>query len=396
MPPRVDLLDPAVLSDPYPLFHRLRTEDPVHWEADLEFWALTRYADALYALREDSLLSSAIHDSPRPGGVGLSSARWFVFLDPPRHTRLRALVHSAFTPQVVEGLRASIQAIADELLDRAAEAGRLDLIADLGFPLPAIVIAELLGVPAEDRAQFRAWSADLAAAGGLVRMAADGAERLSRARAGGAALNAYFRDIIRERRRAPRDDLVSRLTGVQSAEGTLSEEELVDTCALLLFAGHETTTNLIGNGMLALLRHPDELSRLRADPSLIGSAVEELLRYDSPVQMRVRVARETVEIGGRRIAKGQRVLILVGAANRDPARFPDPDRLDIARPDNRHLAFGHGIHFCTGAPLARLEGAIAIRRLLRRFPRLELTTDQLAWRETLTLRALNALPVSAR
>ena len=395
MPPRVDLLDPAVLSDPYPLFHRLRTEDPVHWEADLEFWALTRYADALYALREDSLLSSAIHDSPRPGGVGLSSARWFVFLDPPRHTRLRALVHSAFTPQVVEGLRARIQAIVDELLDRAAEAGRLDLIADLGFPLPAIVIAELLGVPAEDRAQFRAWSADLAAAGGLVRMAADGAERLSRARAGGAALNAYFRDIIRERRRAPRDDLVSRLTGVQSAEGTLSEEELVDTCALLLFAGHETTTNLIGNGMLALLRHPDELSRLRADPSLIGSAVEELLRYDSPVQMRVRVARETVEIGGRRIAKGQRVLILVGAANRDPARFPDPDRLDIARPDNRHLAFGHGIHFCTGAPLARLEGAIAIRRLLRRFPRLELTTDQLAWRETLTLRALNALPVSA-
>jgi len=396
VPPRVDLLDPAVLSDPYPLFHRLRTEDPVHWEADLEFWALTRYADALYALREDSLLSSAIHDSPRPGGVGLSSARWFVFLDPPRHTRLRALVHSAFTPQVVEGLRARIQAIVDELLDRAAEAGRLDLIADLGFPLPAIVIAELLGVPAEDRAQFRAWSADLAAAGGLVRMAADGAERLSRARAGGAALNAYFRDIIRERRRAPRDDLVSRLTGVQSAEGTLSEEELVDTCALLLFAGHETTTNLIGNGMLALLRHPDELSRLRADPSLIGSAVEELLRYDSPVQMRVRVARETVEIGGRRIAKGQRVLILVGAANRDPARFPDPDRLDIARPDNRHLAFGHGIHFCTGAPLARLEGAIAIRRLLRRFPRLELTTDQLAWRETLTLRALNALPVSAR
>jgi len=396
VPPRVDLLDPAVLSDPYPLFHRLRTEDPVHWEADLEFWALTRYADAVYALREDSLLSSAIHDSPRPGGVGLSSARWFVFLDPPRHTRLRALVHSAFTPQVVEGLRARIQAIVDELLDRAAEAGRLDLIADLGFPLPAIVIAELLGVPAEDRAQFRAWSADLAAAGGLVRMAADGAERLSRARAGGAALNAYFRDIIRERRRAPRDDLVSRLTGVQSAEGTLSEEELVDTCALLLFAGHETTTNLIGNGMLALLRHPDELSRLRADPSLIGPAVEELLRYDSPVQMRVRVARETVEIGGRRIAKGQRVLILVGAANRDPARFPDPDRLDIARPDNRHLAFGHGIHFCTGAPLARLEGAIAIRRLLRRFPRLELTTDQLAWRETLTLRALNALPVSAR
>jgi len=396
VPPRLDLLDPAVLSDPYPLFHRLRIEDPVHWEADLEFWALTRYADALYALREDSLLSSAIHDSQRSGGVGLSSARWFVFLDPPRHTRLRALVHSAFTPQVVEGLRARIQAIVDELLDRAADAGRLDLIADLGFPLPAIVIAELLGVPPEDRAQFKAWSADLAAAGGLVRMAADGAERLSRARAGGAALNAYFREIIRERRRAPRDDLVSRLTGVQSAEGTLSEEELVDTCALLLFAGHETTTNLIGNGMLALLRHPDELSRLRADPSLIGSAVEELLRYDSPVQMRVRVARETVEIGGRRIAKGQRVLVLVGAANRDPARFPDPDRLDIARPDNRHLAFGHGIHFCTGAPLARLEGAIAIRRLLRRFPRLELATDQLAWRETLTLRGLSALPVSAR
>ena len=391
---RLDLLDPAVLADPYPLFHRLRAEDPVHWEADLGFWALTRYADAVFALREASLFSSAIHDGHRPGGLGLPTAGWFVFLDPPRHTRLRGLVHSAFTPHVVEGLRPRIQAIVDELLDRAAAAGRLDLIADLGFPLPAIVIAELLGVPGGDREQFKRWSADLAAAGGLVRMAADGAERLGRARTSGAALNAYFRDIVRERQRTPRDDLLSRLTRVQSAEGTLSEEELVDTCVLLLFAGHETTMNLIGNGMLALLRHPDELCRLRVDSSLVGSAVEELLRFDSPVQIRVRIAREPVEIGGRRIARGQRVLVLVGAANRDPARFPDPDRLDAARPDNRHLAFGHGIHFCTGAPLARLEGTIAIRSVIHRFPKLELATDKLVWRETPTLRGLTALPVA--
>jgi hypothetical protein len=391
---RLDLLDPAVLADPYPLYYRLRTEDPVHWEAELGFWVLTRYADAVLALREVAVFSSAIQEAREPGRTGLATAGWFVFLDPPRHTRLRALVHSAFTPPVVERLRPRIEAIVEHLLDCAADQGRLDLIADLGFPLPATVIAELLGVPAEDREQFKAWSRDLAASGGLVRMTSDGAERLARARESGAALNDYFRDILRERRRAPRDDLVSRLTSVQAAEGSLTEDELIDSCVLLLFAGHETTTNVIGNGMLALLRHPDQLERVRAEPSLIGSAVEELLRYDSPVQARVRLARRPAEIGGRQIAAGQRVLVLVGAANRDPERFPDPDRLDVARADNRHLAFGHGIHFCTGAPLARLEATIAIRALLSRFPRLALATDTLVWRKTLTLRGLSALPVS--
>jgi pimeloyl-[acyl-carrier protein] synthase len=396
MAPRLDLLDPAVLADPYPLFHRLRAEDPVHHEPDLGFWALTRYADAVIVLREPALFSSEIHDGPRPGSPGLTTKGWFVFLDPPRHTRLRALAHAAFTPPVVERLRPRIQTIVDELLDGVAGADGFDLIAHVAFPLPAIVIAELLGVPAGDRERFKAWSRDLAAVGGLLRMATDAAERMAHARASGAALDAYVRDIVRERRRAPRDDLVSRLAHARAADGALSEDEIVDTCVLLLFAGHETTMNLIGNGMLALLRHPGALRRLREDPALIPSAVEELLRYDSPVQARVRVAREAVEIGGRRIAKGERVLVLLGAANRDPARFPEPDRLDVARPDNRHLAFGHGIHFCTGAPLARLEGAIAVRTLLARFPRLALAAGTLVWRATLTLRGLTALPVAVR
>jgi len=390
---RLDLLDPAVLADPYPVFRSLREGDPVHWDPEQGFWALTRYADVLTALREVATFSSAIHGE-RTSKDGLTSAGWFVFQDPPNHTRLRALVNAAFTPQMVQALRPRVQAIVDGLLDRAADARRLDVVADFGFPLPAIVIAELLGVPSADRERFRSWSADLAAVGGLVRMAADRADRVRRARESGEELNAYFRDIVRERRRSPRDDLVSRLTTVDTGERALDETEIVDTCVLLLFAGHETTTNLVGNGVLALLQHPDELRRLRTDPNLIGAAVEELLRYDSPVQARVRVARHDVELGGRRIAAGDRVMALLGAANRDPDRFLDPDRLDLSRPDNRHVSFGYGIHFCTGAALARLEGAVAIGSLVRRFPRLELEQTVLGWRKTLTLRGLTALPVA--
>lgn len=390
---RLDLLDPAVLADPYPVFRSLREADPVHWDPEQGFWTLTRYADVLTALREVATFSSAIHGE-RTSKDGLTSAGWFVFQDPPNHTRLRGHVNAAFTPQMVQALRPRVQAIVDELLDRAADARRLDVVADFGFPLPATVIAELLGVPSADRERFRSWSADLAAVGGLVRMAADRADRVRRARESGEELNAYFRDIVRERRRSPRDDLVSRLTTVDTGERVLDETEIVDTCVLLLFAGHETTTNLVGNGVLALLRHPDELGRLRADPNLIGAAVEELLRYDSPVQARVRVARHDVELGGRRIAAGDRVMALLGAANRDPDRFLDPDRLDLSRPDNRHLSFGYGIHFCTGAALARLEGAVAIGSLVRRFLRLELEQTALGWRKTLTLRGLTALPVA--
>jgi pimeloyl-[acyl-carrier protein] synthase len=390
---RLDLLDPAVLADPYPVFRTLREADPVHWDPEQGFWALTRYVDVLTALREVTTFSSAIHGE-RTSKDGLTSAGWFVFQDPPNHTRLRGLVNAAFTPQMVQTLRPRVQAIVDELLDRAADARRLDVVADFGFPLPATVIAELLGVPSADRERFRSWSADLAAVGGLVRMAADRADRVRRARESGEELNAYFRDIVRERRRAPRDDLVSRLTTVDTGDRALDETEIVDACVLLLFAGHETTTNLVGNGVLALLRHPDELGRLRVDPDLIGAAVEELLRYDSPVQARVRVARHDVELGGRRIAAGDRVMALLGAANRDPDRFLDPDRLDLSRPDNRHLSFGYGIHFCTGAALARLEGAVAIGSLVRRFPRLELEQAALGWRKTLTLRGLTALPVA--
>jgi len=396
VPLELDLLAPEFLADPYPVYHRLRAEDPVHWEPKQKFWALSRYDDALAVLRDPRVFSSAIHGAYQGADAGVATGEWFVFRDPPDHTRLRGLVNAAFTPRVVESLRPRIQRIVDDLVDDCAARGEFDVIAALGFPLPAIVIAELLGVPPEDRARFRAWSADLAAVGGIVRTAPDRAERIQRARDSVAALNAYFREFVRRRRDAPRDDLVSRLAAATLEGDALTEPELVATCVLLLFAGHETTTNLIGNGTLALLRHPDALARLRTDPTLVASAVEELLRYESPVQVRVRIARQDVAIGGQRIRGGERVVVLVGAANRDPNRFPDPDRLDVGRPDNRHLAFGHGIHFCTGAPLARLEGAIAIETLLRRFPDLHLATEEVAWRETASLRGLKALAVAHR
>ncbi len=397
---RLDLLAPETLADPFPVLHRLRAEDPVHWEPEPGFWAVSRYDDAVAVLKNPDVFSSAIHATGRNGvdtaerrpDAGLATAGWFVFQDAPAHTRLRGGVSAAFTPQAVEALRPRVAALVAELLDAVEDVGRCDLVADVAFPLPAIVIAELLGVPATERARFRQWSADLAAVGGLVRAARDGAVRLARARASVEALRAYFRHVARERRRMPRADLVSRLL----ATGPLDEAEVVDTCVFLLFAGHETTTNLIGNGALALLRHPDALSELRETPGLLAAGLEELLRFDGPVAVRVRVARADVVLRGRQIRRGDRVLVLLGGANRDPAQFPDPDRLWLARPDNRHLAFGHGMHFCLGAALARLEGGLAIDALVRRFPALALASETVTWRPTMTLRGLEGLPLALR
>jgi len=389
----LNLLAPAVLADPYPTLRRLRTEAPVHWDEPQRVWTIARYEDALFALREARIFSSAIHGGH---GTALDTSSWFVFHDPPEHTRLRGLVTAAFTPLVVERLRPRVQAIVDGLLDSIAEAGGGDLIADFAFPLPAMVIADLLGVPTVDIDRFKHWSADLAALGSTVRLAADRAERVRRAQASAAALNDYFHVIVQQRRATPDDDLVSRLARAQPEGRPLDETELVQTCTFLLFTGHETTTNLIGNGTLALLKHPEALQALRAEAVSIGSAVEELLRFDSPVQIRVRLLREDVELGGQRLRAGQRVWILLGAANRDPERFPQPDRLWLARPDNRHLAFGYGIHFCVGAALARLEGALAIGTLVGRFPHLRLATDTPRWRPNTTMRGIEALPVTVR
>ena len=387
---------PEFVADPYPTYHRLRAEDPVH-QSPLGFWVLTRYDDVVASLRDPRMIKEPIAafvaarfglQAP-PLGMGLS----MLDRDPPDHTRLRGLVSKAFTPRVIEQMRSHIQQIVDGLLDRVRGDRGMDLIEQFAYPLPVIVICEMLGVPVADHERFKGWGLDIARGLDAIMLPPDSpvAERSVLARR---ALADYFRGLIAERRRAPKDDMLSGLIAAEEAGDKLSEDELLATCILLLVAGHETTVNLIGNGSLALLRHPDQLRRLREDPGLIVTAVEELLRFDGPVQRTARIPSEDVIIGGKTIGKGEMVMPFIGAADRDPAQFPDPDRLDIGRTENRHIAFGWGIHFCIGAPLARVEGQIAINTLLRRMPRLALATAEPQHRQSLTLRGLTSLPVS--
>jgi len=314
-----------------------------------------------------------------------------LFLDAPAHTRIRSLASAAFSPRRVELLRSHIQEIVNSLLDAVQPAGRLDVIADLANPMPAIVTAEMLGVPAADREQLKAWSADFAEVLGNFQHNPDRAPRVVRSLE---QMSAYFRDAIHGQRHQPRDGLINVLATAEVQGDRLTEEEVIANCIVTMVGGQETTTNLIGNGILSLLRHPGELQRLRNDPSLIPSAVEELLRYESPSQHTARITPQDLDLGGRRIRKRQAVIAVMGAANRDPERFPDPDRLDITRQDNRHVAFGWAAHFCFGAPLARIEGQIAFETMLRRLPNLTLEPTPLSWRENLGLRGLTALPVT--
>ena len=387
---------PEFNADPYPFYHRLREADPVH-QSPLGFWVLTRYDDCVMVLRDprfgragfEGLLESVYANTVEQGRLPTS----MLFRDPPDHTRLRGLVSRAFTPRVVEGLRPRIQQIVDGLLDRVQGAGRMEVISDLAYPLPVTVISEMLGVPEGDRERIKQWSADIARSLDAIGLPTD-PEIVDRGRTGRHAIGDYFRSLIPERKKRPRGDLLSLLIEAEEQGDKLSEGELLATCVLLYIAGHETTVNLIGNGLLALLRHPKELERLRDAPSLIQSAVEELLRYDGPVQRTARITNADVELAEHKIPKGSMVVPVIGAANRDPAHFPDPDRLDVSRPDNRHIAFGFGIHFCLGAPLARLEGQITLGTLLHRLPRLALSTERPEWRESQVLRGLKALPVS--
>jgi pimeloyl-[acyl-carrier protein] synthase len=386
---------PDFVADPYPMYHRLRAEDPIH-HSPLGFWVLTRYADVIAMLRDPRLVKEPIaafvaarFGMTVPPGIGLS----MLDRDPPDHTRLRGLVSKAFTPKALEGLRPHIRQIVDGLLAQVEGRGEMDLIEEFAYPLPVRVICEMLGVPVADHERFKGWGLDIARGLDAIMLPPD-SEVARRSVAGRHALSGYFRELIAERRAAPRDDMLSALIAAEEAGDTLSEDELLATCLLLLVAGHETTVNLIGNGSLALLRHPAELRKLRENPALIGGAVEELLRYDGPVQRTARIPSEDVTVGGVTIPKGEMVMPFLGAADRDPAQFPDPDRLDITRGDNRHIAFGMGIHFCLGAPLARMEGQIAINAMLERLPKLALATDRPEYRESLTLRGLKALPVS--
>jgi cytochrome P450 len=393
------LFDHAVLANPYPLYRRLRTEDPVHWDPFLKLWVVTRYADVVTVLHRFSA-----NRTPTPeqlAAIGLESlgpiaqvmVRQMLFLDAAAHTRLRSLASHAFTPRRVAVLREHIADIAERLLDAAERRGRMDLIEDFAAPLPAIVTAEMLGVPVDDHALLKGWSADFAEVLGNFQHNPEGAGRTLRATD---AMTAYFREAVREQRAQPREGLINALLTAEIDGDRLTEEEVVANCIITMVGGQETTTNLIGNGVLSLLRNPAELARLRAEPSLVPSAVEELLRYESPTQHTARLAPEDVELGGKLIRKRQAVIAVMGAANRDPERFPDPDRLDLGRPDNRHLAFGWGAHFCFGAPLARIEGQLAFEALLRRFPDLTLEPEPLVWRPNLALRGLQALHVSLR
>jgi cytochrome P450 len=392
------LFDQAVLANPYPLYHRLRTEDPVHWDPYLHAFVVTRYQDVVTVLHRFSA-----NRTPTPeqlAAIGLESlspiarvmVRQMLFLDAAAHTRLRGLAAHAFTPRRVAVLREHIADIAERLLDAVAPRGRMDVIADFAAPLPAIVTAEMLGVPVADHPRLKAWSADFAEVLGNFQ---HNPERAARTLAATEAMTAYFRDAVREQRARPREGLIHALLTAEIDGDRLTEDEVVANCIITMVGGQETTTNLIGNGVLSLLRHPDQLAWVRETPALIASAVEELLRYESPTQHTARVAPDDVELGGTPIRKRQGVIAVMGAANRDPERFADPDRLDLGRPDNRHLAFGWGAHFCFGAPLARIEGQLAFAALLRRFPDLALVPDApLVWRPNLALRGLETLHVS--
>jgi cytochrome P450 len=317
-----------------------------------------------------------------------------LFQDPPDHTRLRGLVSKAFTPRAVEILRNEIAGIVEQLLDKVKGEQTFDLMATLAYPLPVLVICELLGVAEQDRYRFGAWSRALGE--GFDNMSNQDPEVLRRGNEAAAGLTEYFLELVEARRKEPRDDLLSGMIAAEEKGDRLSEDELLATCVLLFFAGHETTVNLIGNGTLALLRNPDQAELLRKRPELLPNAVEELLRYDSPVQRTGRTVISDVEIGGLSLHPGQRVNLLIGAANRDPRQFPDPDRLDVTRGNAaQHLSFASGIHYCVGAPLARLEAQLAIGALLRRYPHLRVATDRPRWRRTFVLRGLESLPVAA-
>jgi cytochrome P450 len=392
-----DPLEPDFGDDPYAYYERLRRQGAVHWLPP-GLWLVTRYDDCLALLRDERLSSDPsradIFQALLPPGWGQGSAvdrvtsKLLLFMDPPDHTRLRSLVQAAFSRRAVEELRPRVEAVTVDLLDQLSDGS--DLITEFAYPLPIIVIAELLGVPVEDRDRFGTWSKDLVQ---MVAVDDPDSEIIPRANETMEQFLDYFRCLVAERRRAPRDDLLTDLIEAEDRGHRLTEDELMATCVLLLVAGHETTANLIGNGTLALLRHPLELDRFRTNPGLASSAVEELLRFDSPIQATARTTLEDIDIAGKSVGENERVVLLLGSSNRDPDVFDEPDALRLDRTPNSHLSFGGGIHFCLGAPLARLEARIALPALLERFPKISLQSEELEWRQTFPIRGLVSLPI---
>jgi len=391
------LLDPEVLANPYPLYERLRREQPVLWDPYLHAWIVTRYGDVIRVLREFSSVRTPTPEQLAALGLGHLSpiaevlVKLMLFMDGQSHARLRGLCSQAFTPARVERLRAHIQDIADRLLDKVLPAGEMEMIDDFAAPLPSIVTAEFLGVPVTDHRKLKGWSADFAE---LLGNFQHNPERAERAKQTLDEMVEYFRAAIRAQKQCPREGLVHDLISAEVEGDRLSEEELIPNLIATMVGGQETTMNLIGNGTLTLLRQPEVLEDLRQHLELIPSAVEEFLRYESPSQHTARLVPEDLELGGKHICKRQAVMAVMGAANRDPERFPDPDRLDIRRQNNKHVAFGFGAHFCFGAPLARLEAQVAFATLLRRVHNLKLKPGAIRWRNNLGLRGLTALPLT--
>ena len=394
-----DPADPALRRDPFPTFARLQDEDPVHWSPVLRAWVLTRYEDVRQMLLSDTLSP----DRLRPFYAQLQGERrdtlaevmrymslWMVFRDPPEHTRLRKLVGTVFNLKALEAMAEPVGRVVDHLLDQLPTGQPVDWAQQVAAPLPAYVIMDMLKIPYAAFPELKEASDELRAFIGGAR--ADG-DRYATARRGAERLASFFRALIAERRADPGDDFVSRMIAARDEGGRLSEDELIATCMLVLFAGHETTTHLLGNAVHALLDHPDQLQRLRDEPGLINSAVEEFLRYDGPSHALARVVKTDHEVDGKLLKAGDRVFGFANAGNRDPRAFTDPQGLDIGRTPNRHLTFGFGLHFCMGAPLARIEGQQCIGRLLQRFKRLERAPGEPEWIDALAMRGVSRLPV---
>jgi cytochrome P450 len=405
--PVFDPFDPHWSSDPFPLYADLRERAPIH-RNDLGFWVVARHADCLAVLRDRRSSSDSLNvatermpegfrtvvDEDDPVGQAMLEMRPFLFRDPPDHTRLRGLVSKAFTPKVVESLRPRTQQVVDGLLDAAFDVGEVDLLEAFAYPLPVRVICDLLGVPHQDHERFKVWSNALAR--GLDPDFLLTAEVIEARGEAVLQFSQYFFELLAERRRSPGEDLLSRLVEAEDGDTVLSEAELLSTCILLLVAGHETTVNLIAGGTLAMLRHPDQWERFRTDPDVNRSAIEEMLRYVSPVQLTGRAILEDCEFGGVAFEAGDFAMLLLASGNHDPEQFADPERFDIGRNPNPHLGFGFGIHHCLGAPLARMETQVALTSLVQRAPTLALAADDVTYKTNVVLRGMESLPVSMR
>jgi cytochrome P450 len=394
-----DPSDDAVRRDPFPIYARLQDEDPVHWSPLLRTWIVTRYDD----VRDIALSAELSPNRLKPFYASLKDERrdllaevmrylslWLVFRDPPEHTRLRRLLNGVINPKLVSAMRPGIRRVVEEVLDRAAGRTELDFASEIAALIPAWVILDMLGIPRERFDEIKVWSDDMRTFIGTSR---GEPARYERANRGAHGMAAFFRELIAERRADPRDDVVSAMIAARDDAGSLSEDELIATCMLILFGGHETTTSLLTNAINALLDHPDQLERLRAEPALIESAVEEFLRYDGPSNSIARVVAADHPLGDKVLRQGERVFAMVNAANRDPRQFERPQALDLGRSPNRHLTFGFGIHFCLGAPLARLEGQVCVAAMLERFPRLSRGDGGVEWLDAMVMRGLTRLPL---